>query len=136
MTTLELIKHKYQQPTVIYNTFKYVSLLPEIVHIKTPLLTHINNNPYPQQIDQLNHDIWTTNADYSGHHNNDEEGNDLLVQAQITSLFEEILYILTESVVDQDDLDINFMKYLKGTNTNYIIKSIKLLKYDFNSFNK
>lgn len=115
MTTLELIKHKYHQPTTIYNTFKYLPLLPEVVQIKTPLLTHINNNPYPQQIDQLNHDIWTTNADYNGHHNNnnDDEGNDLLVQAQVTSLFEEILYILNESAVDQNDLDDNFMKYLK-----------------------
>ena len=111
---IELIKHKYFKSISVYSTFNIESPnnLNEIQPIKTNFLKFSTNNPYSANMEQFNHDIWTYGDDFVGNHNDDEDIN-MLVQTQITSLFEETLYIINESVIQEDEYDDNFKSFLK-----------------------
>ncbi|QKF93674.1 ankyrin repeat domain-containing protein with RINg finger domain [Fadolivirus algeromassiliense] len=112
MTTRELIDYKYKKTIQNIQEFNpYVPSMSDFISFTVPKITMTTNNPYLNNCDQINHDLWITDNDFIEKGN--LEDDDILIQTQIMSLFEEILYIINEQVISPEDLDDNFKKYLK-----------------------
>src|SRR4029079_17336693 len=76
--------------------------------INKPVLYNIINQPYINDMLNINHDVWINNGDFT----DNEDENDIFNNAQLSSICEEILYIINQEVIDASELDDNFVKYL------------------------
>lgn len=115
MSTLENIDRKYRRDSILDDdTFKFFtdnldtsfanSYQLELPKIKTP------NNPYVQY-SQFDHDLWANENDFV---NSDNQEDDIdLIHTQINTLFEDVLYIINENIIEEHDLDHHFKVYLK-----------------------
>lgn len=111
MTLIDFMEHKYIK--TIEQTSEFNSYLSELTfdQMKVPKLT-TSNNPYLNNVEQINHDLWINADDFTDRTDNLENDN-IMVDIQVMSLFDEILYIINEQVIEKEELDENFKKYLK-----------------------
>src|SRR5439155_11692934 len=110
----ELLKDKYTRTEQI--NLNYLSLikinhdLHNINSINAPLI-QILQNPYTINLLEINHNLWINNNDFSDNGHND---NDFILESQILSICEEILCIINQEIIDTNELDDNFQKYLSS----------------------
>lgn len=137
MTTRELLDYKYKK--TIENIYEFNEYIPNLssdsIIFKAPKIRMSTNNPYLNSCDQINHDIWTNTNDFNDREADDDE---IFIQIQISSLFEEILCIINEEVINEDELDDNFKKYLKTSSegTQVLINNMFESKWNFNPMEK
>lgn len=137
MATRESIDDKYRKNMETIQEFDKYTNYPMAcsIPLATPKIIVAMNSSYPNELDQFNHILWINNNDFSDQDENDDE---ILIQTQVTSLFEEILYIINEFVVDETDLDNNFRSYLKlsSDGVQVVMNQMFEKKWNFNPMDK
>lgn len=122
MTSRDIISTQYYKTTYVkYNFNPYIEK-KEVIKPEIDIDLLNDDNPYID-IDNFDYNLWINSDDF----NNDENNNDNKeIENNIVSLFDDILNIINQSMIDKDELTENFRKYM-GVAMNSIQYIINLM---------